>query len=51
MHFLTEKEFNMKEIFDKFNHIKLRILSIKRFPKENEKTRQCSGGRYLQYER
>lgn len=38
----TEKELNMKEIFDKFNHMKLRILSIKRFPEESEKTRQCS---------
>ena len=49
MDFLTEKELNMKEIFDKFNnHMTLRILSIKRFPEEREETRQCSERRYLQ---
>lgn len=49
MGFLTEKELNMKEIFDKFNnHMTLRILSIKRFPEEREETRQCSERRCLQ---
>lgn len=39
MDFFTQKEVNMKEIFDKFKHIKLSILSTKRFPKEGIKTK------------
>lgn len=49
MDFLTEKELNIKEIFDKFNnHVTLRILSIIRF---REETRQRSERSYLQYAR